>query len=64
MLECEQQTGEYINMSQKDKDQQLECEAIVDSSLGQELEKDECQILTNVMKVRSLTDGEVLVKCW
>jgi len=49
-------------MSQKDKGQQLECEAIVDSSLGQELEKDECQVLTSVMKVRTLTDGEVLVK--
>lgn len=42
--------------------QQPECEAIVDSALGQELEKDECQSLTTVMKVRSLTDGEILVK--
>ncbi|MDT8384855.1 MAG: cyclic nucleotide-binding domain-containing protein [Gammaproteobacteria bacterium] len=42
--------------------QQAKCEAIVDSSLGQELEKDECQVLTTVMKVRSLKDGEVLVK--
>ncbi|NOX92761.1 MAG: cyclic nucleotide-binding domain-containing protein, partial [Gammaproteobacteria bacterium] len=42
--------------------QQPDCEAIVDSSLGQELEKDECQILTGVMKVRPLADGEVLVK--
>ena len=42
--------------------QKAECEAIVDSSLGQELEKDECQALTTVMKVRSLEDGEVLVK--
>ncbi|MCF6337142.1 MAG: cyclic nucleotide-binding domain-containing protein [Gammaproteobacteria bacterium] len=49
-------------MSQKDKGQQLECEAIVDSSLGQELEKDECQVLTSVMKAHTLTDGEVLVK--
>jgi len=39
-----------------------ECEAVVDSSLGQELEKDECQILTDVMGVRDLADGEVLVK--
>jgi CRP/FNR family cyclic AMP-dependent transcriptional regulator len=42
--------------------EQAQCEAIVDSSLGQELEKDECQVLTSVMKVRSLADGEVLVK--
>ncbi|MGD8560834.1 MAG: cyclic nucleotide-binding domain-containing protein [Gammaproteobacteria bacterium] len=39
-----------------------ECEPIVDSSLGQELEKDECQVLTTVMGVRQLKDGEVLVK--
>lgn len=40
----------------------LDCEPIVDSSLGQELEKDECQILANVMKIRDLKDGENLVK--
>jgi len=45
-----------------DQEQEPDCEAIVDSSLGQELEKDECQILTSVMKIRTLTDGEVLVK--
>lgn len=39
-----------------------DCEPIVDSSLGQELEKDECQILANVMKIRDLTDGENLVR--
>ncbi|MGD8568520.1 MAG: cyclic nucleotide-binding domain-containing protein [Gammaproteobacteria bacterium] len=39
-----------------------ECEPIVDSVLGQELEKDECQILSTVMGVRELKDGEVLVK--
>ena len=39
-----------------------ECEPIVDSSLGQELEKDECQILSTVMGVRELKDGEILVK--
>jgi CRP-like cAMP-binding protein len=39
-----------------------ECEAVVDSSLGQELEKNECQILANIMGVRELKDGEVLVK--
>ncbi len=39
-----------------------ECESLVDSSLGQELEKDECQLLVEVMGVRELTDGEVLVK--
>ena len=49
-------------MSQQATNQQPKCEAIVDSSLGQELEKEECQVLTSVMKVRSLTDGEVLVK--
>ena len=38
------------------------CEAVIDSVLGQELNDDECQILTNVMKVRQLTDGEYLVK--
>ena len=38
-----------------------ECEPIVDSSLGQELEKDECQILSTVMGVRELKDGEILV---
>ncbi len=49
-------------MSKKNKDQKPDCEAIVDSSLGQELEKGECQVLTSVMKERMLTDGEVLVK--
>ncbi len=44
-------------MSQKPK-----CEAIVDSSLGQELERNECQVLTTIMKVRELKDGDVLVK--
>ena len=38
------------------------CEAVVDSSLGQELEKSECDVLTSVMEVRHLNDGEVLVK--
>ena len=38
-----------------------ECEPIVDSSLGQELEKDECQILSTVMGIRELKDGEILV---
>lgn len=42
--------------------QQPDCEAIVDSSLGQELERDECQVLTSVMKIRTLADGDVLVK--
>ena len=39
-----------------------ECEAVVDSSLGQELEKNECQILANIMGARELKDGEVLVR--
>jgi len=38
------------------------CEAVIDSVLGQELEKDECEVLTKVMKVRQLSDGEVLVR--
>ena len=38
-----------------------DCEAIVKSSLGQELEKSECEILATVMQVRQLKDGEVLV---
>ena len=42
--------------------QKPECEAIVDSTLGQELEKDECQVLTDIMGVRDLKDGEILVK--
>ena len=43
-------------MSEKAK-----CEALVDSSLGQELEKGDCDILTTVMGVTKLTDGELLV---
>ena len=39
-----------------------QCEAIVNSSLGHELEKGECEILTSVMGVRLLKDGEILVK--
>lgn len=38
------------------------CEAVIDSVLGQELNHDECQLLTNVMKVRNMSDGEYLVK--
>lgn len=38
------------------------CESVIDSVLGQELDKDECQILTNVMNVKHLSDGEYLVK--
>lgn len=38
-----------------------ECQEIVDSSLGQELEKDECKVLSTVMQVRELKDGETLV---
>lgn len=37
-------------------------ETIIDSSLGQELEKDECEILTRVMHVRPLGDGQILVR--
>lgn len=49
-------------MNQQATDDKAKCEAIVDSSLGQELEKEECQVLTTVMGVRNLSDGEVLVK--
>ncbi len=38
-----------------------ECEAIEDSSLGQELAKGECEVLATVMGVRNLADGETLV---
>lgn len=38
------------------------CEAVINSELGRELEKDECQVLTRIMKVRHLTNNEVLVK--
>jgi len=37
------------------------CEALVDSTLGQELEKGDCDILTTVMGVRHLKDDETLV---
>ena len=37
------------------------CEALVDSTLGQELEKGDCDILTTVMGVRHLEDDETLV---
>lgn len=40
----------------------LRCEAVIDSVLGQELEKNECEVLTQVMTARDLSDGEVLVK--
>lgn len=39
-----------------------DCGTVVDSSLGQELEKEECQVLSSVMGVRELKDGEVLVR--
>ena len=42
--------------------QKPECESIVDSALGQELAKEECQVLTSIMGIRQLKDGEVLVK--
>lgn len=42
--------------------QKADCGAVVDSSLGQELERDECQVLANAMGVRELKDGEVLVR--
>jgi len=41
---------------------QPQCEAVVDSVLGRELTRDECQVLTALMGVRELKDGEVLVR--
>lgn len=38
------------------------CEALVDSTLGQELEKSDCDVLTTVMGVKKLDDGELLVR--
>jgi len=42
--------------------QEASCESVIDSVLGQELEKDQCKVLSSVMKVRQLVDGEYLVK--
>lgn len=39
-----------------------DCEPIVDSSLGAELDRDECQVLVSAMQVRQLEDGEALVR--
>jgi CRP-like cAMP-binding protein len=39
-----------------------ECEPIVDSSLGHELKRNECEVLATIMGVRQLKDGEILVK--
>jgi CRP/FNR family cyclic AMP-dependent transcriptional regulator len=39
-----------------------DCRPIVDSALGQELERSECQVLASVMEIRHLQDGETLVK--
>jgi CRP/FNR family cyclic AMP-dependent transcriptional regulator len=38
------------------------CESIADSALGQELDLDECRVLSSVMEIRQLKDGETLVK--
>lgn len=37
------------------------CELLVDSTLGQELEKSDCDVLTTVMGVHQLKDGETLI---
>ncbi len=37
------------------------CEDLVDSALGQELEKGDCDILMTILGVRHLQDGELLV---
>jgi CRP/FNR family cyclic AMP-dependent transcriptional regulator len=42
--------------------QTTDCEPIVNSALGHELERNECQVLASVMEVRELKDGENLVK--
>ena len=38
-----------------------DCEALSDSSLGQELDLEECKTLSTVMGIRQLKDGETLV---
>lgn len=42
--------------------QKAECQPMVNSSLGKDLDKGDCEILTTVMGVRKLKDGEILVK--
>ena len=44
------------------KDNAPDCEPIVESALGQELEKEECKVLATVMQVRKLKNGETLVQ--
>jgi len=39
-----------------------DCEALADSSLGQELNLEECKTLSTVMGIRQLKDGETLVE--
>lgn len=39
-----------------------DCAPIVDSALGLELDRDECQVLVSAMQVRELQDGEILVR--
>jgi len=38
------------------------CESLADSALGQELDLEECRVLSTVMEIRDLKDGETLVK--
>jgi CRP/FNR family transcriptional regulator, cyclic AMP receptor protein len=57
-VRCDDQETEALQFACEES----ECEDIVDSSLGQELEREECRILTSVMGMRALSDGEVLVK--
>ncbi len=42
--------------------EEANCEAVIDSVLGRELEKGQCLVLAGAMKVKHLTDGEYLVK--
>lgn len=39
----------------------VECQKVINSSLGQELDFDECQVLANCMKVSSLKDHELAI---
>lgn len=38
------------------------CQCLVNSALGKDLSAEECEVLSRVMGVRNLSDGEVLVK--
>lgn len=39
-----------------------ECSPILDSALGQDLDREDCKVLITVMGTRELRDGEILVR--